>query len=167
MAFVVEDGTGVTGANSLTTVAFASGYWADRGDVGWSGLATDAVREAALIQASEYLSISIKWVAEPQVIGQPLAWPRVDFVGVPEPVQKATARLAYSIAVRQLDLFATVEASDMVRRVKTGSVEIEFSDKALSLADNGAPSFPWLQNLLADYINTSSGGRNSAKAIRV
>ena len=49
MAFVVEDGTGISNSNSYAPVAFADSYFADRNQAEWVG--TDEVKKAALIRA--------------------------------------------------------------------------------------------------------------------
>ena len=37
MAFVVEDGTGLSNSNSFVAVAFADSYFADRNQTAWAG----------------------------------------------------------------------------------------------------------------------------------
>jgi hypothetical protein len=52
---IVEDGSGIVGANSFATVAEADTYFADRGgNTVWDALA-DADKEAALIVATDYI----------------------------------------------------------------------------------------------------------------
>ena len=53
MAFTAEDGTGLADANALCDVTFADAYFEDRRVSAWSG--TDAVKEAALIKATDYI----------------------------------------------------------------------------------------------------------------
>jgi hypothetical protein len=57
MAFYVEDGTGVKGATSYTTVAYFKAYCADHG-INLTGV-LDAVIQAALINATSY--IDTRW----------------------------------------------------------------------------------------------------------
>jgi len=57
MAFTVEDGSGVKGATSYTTVAFFRAYFADRG-IDVSSLTDDQV-QAALVAATDY--IDTRW----------------------------------------------------------------------------------------------------------
>ena len=57
MAFTVEIGTGIVGANSYVTVAEANDYLADRGrsaENGWQSLAGSA-KQSALIKATDYI----------------------------------------------------------------------------------------------------------------
>lgn len=57
MAFIVEDGTGVKGANSYCTVQYMRDYFADRG-VDLTAVA-DAALQASLIAATDY--IDTRW----------------------------------------------------------------------------------------------------------
>lgn len=79
MAFTVEDGTGVTGANSYATVAAFRAYHAERGRAAEDGDYPDAVVQAALIRATDF--IEQRWLG--RFIGQSrllttqgLSWPR-------------------------------------------------------------------------------------------
>lgn len=57
MPLIVENGTGVVGANSYGTVAQADAFFADRNILNWAGVgATTAQKEGYLIQAADYLN---------------------------------------------------------------------------------------------------------------
>lgn len=105
MAFVAEDGTGLSNANSLTSVAYADAYFLDRGVLAWQGPTT--VKEQALVRATDYLSEPgrYRWKGLKKVETQALPWPRTGiFVGpecapvdedsVPDEVQKSACELA-------------------------------------------------------------------------
>lgn len=53
MALVVEDGNGLTNANSYADVAFADAYFSTRAVAAWAG--ANGVKEAALIRATDYI----------------------------------------------------------------------------------------------------------------
>lgn len=53
MAFLVEDGSGVNGANAYMTVAEADTYFTDRGIAGWTGV--DTIKQTALIKATDFI----------------------------------------------------------------------------------------------------------------
>ena len=55
MAIVVEDGTGKSTAESYISVADASTYHTARGNTAWAALTTDALREAALRKATDFM----------------------------------------------------------------------------------------------------------------
>jgi len=113
---IVEDGTGVDGANSYTDIADATAYATLRqfGPFQTWLEADESNRVAALIQATAYLDIRWRFVGEPSVedtgLGDPqeLAWPRtpaVDSEGLDVsdtvPFQIVDATVEY--AVRAID----------------------------------------------------------------
>lgn len=101
MAFTVEDGTGVAGANSLVDVAFADEYFADRGNTVWAALTTEQ-KQSALILASDYASTQYQYKGEKASVEQALAFPRTGVVdpqgqplsGIPSCIKRVVAELA-------------------------------------------------------------------------
>lgn len=71
MALIIEDGTGVAGANSYVTVAEFEAYALERG-VTLTGTPTS---EQLLIRAMDYLE-SLSYIGEIASMGQALQWPR-------------------------------------------------------------------------------------------
>ena len=183
MAFTVETGSGISGANSLVSLAEADAYWTDRNSTAWLAL-TDTQKQAALIAASEYLSGFLAWIGIKSNPNQILAWPRavyfdssgliavsidvvnsrlVDYTGVPVLVRQATIRVAHAVGVAGVDLFGSVSPDAGVKRVKAGSVEVEFDERAVSIGLNGRPDFPWLMDMLRLFVD---GGGQSASVNR-
>ena len=111
MAFTLEDGTGVTGANAYVSEAFVDNYATDRGYEGWGDNDTTA-KEAAIIRASEY--IDKRWGARFKgtrlLSTQGLLWPRENVYdrdgneiaadAVPTQIQKACAEYAMRSAIK-------------------------------------------------------------------
>ena len=54
MTYTVEDGTGVTDANSWATISFINAYFTDRGIATWTGNQT-TIKEPAAIRATDYV----------------------------------------------------------------------------------------------------------------
>lgn len=113
MAIVVETGTGSATAESYISVADASAYFTARGVTAWAALATDALREAALRKATEYMTAVYRsrWQGARFTETQALDWPRAGVVRdswqvgtdeVPVEVQRATAELALRAAAGDL-----------------------------------------------------------------
>ena len=73
---IVEDGTGVVGADSYATVAAADAYHLTRGNTAWAA-ATNAQKEAALINASAYLDAAYNFIGYRATTTQGLQWPRI------------------------------------------------------------------------------------------
>ena len=61
MAFVVEDGSEVAGANAYADVAFVDAYFNDRMITGWSMITDPAKKQANIIAATDY--IDTRWGA--------------------------------------------------------------------------------------------------------
>jgi hypothetical protein len=101
MAFTVEDGTGVVGANSYATVAFADAYFAERGNDVWSAITDDADKESYLIRATDYIEnfFGRRFIGEMVATDQALSWPRTCAspyleTAIPLRLLKATAEYA-------------------------------------------------------------------------
>ena len=71
MALVVEDGTGVEGANSYLTVAELRAFAGDRGLT----LPTDSEVEKLLVKATDYLELK-SYIGDRASDNQGLSWPR-------------------------------------------------------------------------------------------
>ena len=157
MAFTVEDGTVVDGANAFISLAEANAYWDDRGPSAEWTAASDAVKQQAIVKATEYINFAFAWVSEEAVSGQSLAWPRYDYDGLPSELKAATARLASDV-VGGADLAASVESTDHITSVKAGSVKVDFNADAQSaVASVGGVVFPWLNRMLRDYVDGGVG----------
>lgn len=165
MALVVEDGTGKSNANSYALEAEATAYWTDRGGTAWTG-STTPLREAALIKATSY--VDGRYFGQflgmyPKQSTQALQWPRVDAVdyrgyfitGITQALKNAIFEAAMLFLSE--DLNASMERGGMVKRVKVGPVEQEFSDNAP--AD---PVYPAIDQAIRPLLK-SSGGSGSVK----
>jgi hypothetical protein len=168
MAFTVETGSGVAGANSYLSVADADSYWTDRaGDyaglaTAWAAAAT-AAKQASLIRASQYLDGHYTWgTGEKNTSTQGLGWPRSDAYDregwtilstvVPQPVKDACAELAAR------DLAATLGGGDQRRERSSEQVE----GIAVSyVRGSPAKSYPVVDDLLRGLVT----GRGSAKMV--
>jgi len=104
MAFVVEDGTGVSDANSYTSVAFYRAYFTDRGrDV---SAQTDQQIQGFLVRATDFIEkrFGDRWRGSRSTLTQALGFPRTGVVVdgstlgsdvVPLMLQSATAEYGY------------------------------------------------------------------------
>lgn len=103
MAFVVEDGTGLSNSNSLCSVTFADTYFADREVSAWAALTTEK-KQAALISATDYLGMvfEARMQGERGTSTQALCFPRTAFAAVPAGVQKAVAQYALRASTAKL-----------------------------------------------------------------
>jgi hypothetical protein len=160
MALVVEDGTGLSTAESYISVADADTYIASYkgADATWDG-ATDATKEVAARQASKYLDGTNRWKGIKKYSTQTLDWPRVyaydetatAYTGIPTQLEQATAEVMFLIVTGET-ITSTVTKSDQTIREKVGEIEVEYV--------NGAsiqPVYPVVNRLVADL--TVAGGK--------
>lgn len=165
---IVEDGTGLATANSYVSVVYADAYLDDTWDA-----YTTAVKEAALIEATEYVDAiyGSRFMGYPLESDQALEFPRAALYdrygraveGVPDDLQKAVSR--YAALAGAGDLCTTSSSSAMDagtikrKKIKAGAVEsdIEYvvgADSALLAACAGDVI---ADKLLAQYVSTGGG----------
>lgn len=110
MSLIVEDGSGLSTAESYCSVADATTYIDNFGtDATWSALSTTE-QEVCLRKATRYLEGKYhgRWIGERRVTTQKLAWPRVGardvddillpYNELPDELVEATAELARKAA---------------------------------------------------------------------
>jgi hypothetical protein len=171
MPIVVEDGTGLVGANSYASFADWTAYWADRGGAP-AGVQADV--EAALVKGADYLGLRYRFVGQRLSASQGLEWPRVyayrgnpafdahcvPIEGVPVEVVRANIELGKRALAGELAPDPVLDASGQTvisNRKKVGPIEIE-------VAFNGGSStafvkrFPAIDRLLRDLV-VQEGGR--------
>lgn len=118
MSLIVENGSGMSDAESLCSVAQADAYHAGRANAQWA-LLTTLEKEAALRRATDYMTVyRLKWKGVRINTAQALDWPRynvqMEDTGygryaaylpsnvVPVEVIKATAEMALKAAASEL-----------------------------------------------------------------
>ena len=145
MAFTVEDGTGLTAANSYASEAELVTYTGDRG-VDISSYATPA-RESALVNASQYLDqkYGARWKGTRNSRTQGLDWPRygaddrngfsLPSNALPREIKNATCELAIKV-LQGKTLEPDVEAAQPTEGVvQVGPIRRYFKH-------SGSPSSP-------------------------
>lgn len=167
MALVVEDGTGLSNAESYLSVTDANTYFTNLGTTAWTG--TDAVKEAVLRKATQYLDATYSWAGTIASTTQALNWPREgveDSQGrdldntVPRAIENATAELA--LAALSGDLVEITNNSNYAIREKVGDIEVEYR--------SGAPidrQYRYVDRLLNGLYTSTSGYGSTIKLARV
>lgn len=178
---VVEDGAGVAGANSYLSVEDADAYWADRNNSTWADAST-ADKEAALIEASQYLDATFDWVwgNPPWQFGrhvnlttretlqyyaplkkddQGLLWPRISAYDT------RTNRLIEGVPQKVQDATAELSLEALserllptqdraTRREQVGDISVEYMGNALNRR-----SYPLVTRMLSGlYWSSRDGG---------
>lgn len=168
MTLVVENGTGLSNANSYASVATANAYATLRGLTAWTG--TDAVKESALVRATDYLEATYRndWQGNRVSATQALSWPRanvmvdnfvVDDDIVPIPVINGCIELA----IRALTETLLDDQTQRVKREKVDVIEIEYAD-----GSDPAKRFPLVSRMLSPYLFSGSneGGAFTVRVLR-
>ena len=169
--FIVEDGSGVIGAESYVTVAEADAYHVKMGNAGWpqpeSGAdgSVQARKEAALRKAAVFLDAYVlhKANGEKKNPGQGLLFPRtgaVDYSGspvdgnsVPAFYLKAQCEVAL-LAISGVRLTVEEAAGPLLKRTKTDVLEKEWFEGGYGKK----PVFGWLDSLLSGLFGPAVSG---------
>ena len=172
MAFTVETGAALAGANSYATTDEADDYFFDRNMLSWTDAELTA-KEKALLDASQYLDATYRWVGARKTQAQGLGWPRsvardgdgfsiADGI-VPRKVKEAAFELA--LVALTADLLAPLERGGAIKRklekVDVIEEETEYQD--------GAPAhrtYPLVDRMLAGLYESRAGGIN-LRVVRV
>lgn len=166
MALVVEDGTGLSTAESYMSVADATAYHLARGNAAWAGLASDTVREQKLRLASDYMVATYRerWAGWRVNSTQALDWPRYE---VPMPdtvgglvmnyypsnaVPAIVARACAELALRAIDGDLAPDLDAPVVREKVGPIETEYAAGARQ-----STTYRAIDSMLAPLFAASGG----------
>jgi len=146
MAFVVEDGTGVAGANAYITVAEADTIHLDRQNQKWVG--GDLQKQAAIICATDY--VESRWYGK--FLGsrleddQGLSMPRGDICdeagneieGIPDDFKKAIA--IYALKALSEDLYTQIDANTVGKSVNSIKEKVGPIETETKYTENGSSS---------------------------
>lgn len=151
MALTVEDGTGLTNADSYLSLA-AFKAQCDAWGYSYAGK-TDPQLEVALRQASAYIDTKWRYKGNRLTAGQALEFPRSDLydwssyavTGVPTRVKQAVAELAFKGL--SASLHEDLDRGGMVTSEAVGPIKVTYSDKAPA-----GKTFTAAQSFLAPYI---------------
>lgn len=132
MSLIVEDGTGLSDADSYVTLAFADAYFTKRGVAAWEA-ADDDAREAALRRAAEYIDGKFRYKGSRLLVDQAREFPRSSLIdwsgytitGVPARVQHAACELA----LRSLssDLAPDLARGGMIQSESVGPISTTYA----------------------------------------
>lgn len=155
MAFVPEDGSGLSTATSYVSVADADTYHAAHGAPATWTAATDATKEAALMAATVWMDSAYQWRGDIATTTQALKWPRQGIVdadgrdvatnAVPQRVQDCCCYMALQHLSTALD--AALARGGEIAREKVGPLEVEYAGSATP-----GTSFPYSRQIVATLL---------------
>lgn len=163
-ALIIEDGSGVEGANSYATVAQARTYAASRGRAfpatGANG--DESAADTLLLNAMDALEArASEFQGTKTTRNQACQWPRYGVVAegyeydsneIPPNIVKAQILLAIESQTQPLVL-NTTEAGRLTRMKVEGAVELQYADEEAQ-----QPSFPLVEALLAPFFGDGVDG---------
>ena len=152
---VVEDGTGLSNADSFVSVAYADTYFSTRNVTSWASLTN---KEALLIKATDYIEAvySEAWKGTTLNDTQSLSFPRIidDATVYPDRLLKAVCELAYK--ANSGDLLVDVEQRTIEEKIDVITVKYaEYSDQKTQ--------YSMVYGLISPYLMSSGV---SKKAVR-
>lgn len=159
MAIIVEDGTGLSTAQTYVDVAYFTAWANERGlfDVSW----TDAIIEPALvIAAKDWIDGEHEFAGDQVTTTQALDFPRDEWDGVPVDIKQANAYAGYLQlkGLLQVDLAGISTAG----QVESESKSVGTLKKSTTYARNTAQIYSrvlpkQLNNLLKPYLAIDGG----------
>jgi len=152
MALIVEDGTGLSTAESYISTADADTYIASYkgANATWDG-ATTAAKEIAARQATQYLDGKYAWIGQIETSTQALGWPRAyayDEIGalidgLPTKLVQACAEVMFLIVTGET-LTENITRASQLKRKKVDVLEKEWVDGA-----SYQPTYPEVTRLIS------------------
>lgn len=153
MTIIVEDGTGLTTAETYVSVEDADAYHTAMGNTGWTG--TEAAKEVALRRAAQYIDTRYTYRGTRVNLNQALEWPRAFYEmdgrteSWPVPNLKAACCEA---ALRALSDTLTADVStDQVIEETVGPITVRYAAKS------GQTRYPVVDDLLRKYVLAGAG----------
>jgi len=149
MAFTVEDGTGLSDANSLASIVEFDSYCTDRG-IDITGFDQTA-KEVALVKGADYLKIVYydSWTGDKLVETQALSFPRVVETETIFPTDIKYANIELALKANGGDLL-----SDVGQRViseQVSSIKVTYSEYS-----DEQQSYTSVYNLVKPYLSNSN-----------
>jgi hypothetical protein len=172
MSLIVEDGTGIQGAESYATVAYVTAYWAARTNDSnatiWAALNDDGKKEGSLRAATSYLDATwgVMYKGKRRGWVQGLLWPRsgaldndgYELPALPDELKRAVAELAVRASAGPLA--PDVAHGDAVKSEskKVGPLEVSttYVDGASTKVRYGI-----VEGLIASLLTISPGSAGS------
>ena len=141
------------GTDSYLSVADADTYWSDRNNSTWSA-ASEAEKEAALREATQYLDANYTWTGVLSVSDQVLDWPRFgayddegrELSDIPTKVGQSCAELALAALSSRLVPVGSASGQE-TKKEKVGDIEVEYYEGSSTVG-----TYDFVDMLLSSFI---------------
>jgi hypothetical protein len=172
---IVEDGSIVANADSYVTAAEADTYWLTNRNNNAIWLAASVgQKDQALREATQFLDNAYDWLGGRRNYSQSLRWPRVlwwtkdnkvlNVNTIPDAIKVAQMELAIEAVGGRLITGApkaSLERGGMISSESLSGMAIQYSSSA-----PGGISYPFIDLIVADYVQGAKYGALSGEAVR-
>ncbi|MDR1505642.1 MAG: hypothetical protein LBI67_00920 [Treponema sp.] len=174
MALIIEDGSGIPGANAYIGTSFVDEYFLGERLTTWRALEQEG-QESFIISAAGYVDIAFDWQGIRKTPEQGLSWPRTGILfdgfpvdGVPVQVKKAAAETVW-LLIEGEELFST-DSDTEIASEQVDVIKISYREPGEN-GQKAASRFDVLNKLLRGFYKTDaparSGGFSSSRVLRV
>ena len=146
MALVLEDGTGLTNAESYVDESYVNAYFLKRGITEWAGLTN---REQLIIRAMDYIENNYTYQGTKLISTQALQFPRLINGETVYPIALKNAVCELALKSNEEDLLADTDKTTI--REKVGALEVEYDPN-----QDNTKSYNYVNKLLAPYLVSTS-----------
>lgn len=154
---IIEDGTGVSGANSYCDLDFALKYCVEKGYSSWIEL-SEAEQKSYILRGTDFVDNFYEWKGYTRRGQyQSLSFPRdrvyddrgFEIDGIPEKLKKACVEAAYLNSTSGSDsLFGTTDANGKIKRQKVDTLEVEYYEGTKVASDSTLVNYTSIYDIL-------------------
>ena len=146
MALVIENGQGLSNAESYVDVDYVDAYFLKRGLTQWASLTN---REQLIIRAMDYIENNYTYQGAKLVSTQSLQFPRLINGETVYPIALKNAVCELALKSNEEDLLADTDKTTI--REKVGTLEVEYDPN-----QDNIKSYNYVNKLLAPYLVSTS-----------
>ena len=143
---VIEDGTGLSNAESYVDESYVNAYFLKRGINEWASLTN---REQLIIRAMDYIENNYTYQGTKLLSTQSLQFPRLINSETVYPIALKNAACELALKSNEEDLLADTDKTTI--REKVGALEIEYDPN-----QDNTKSYNYVNKLLAPYLVSTS-----------
>lgn len=156
ISLVVEDGTGLSNANSYCDLDYALEYCVMKGYSNWQTLSED-MQKVYLIRGTEFVDNFYNWKGRRGRASQSLSFPRLDLYdddyyqinGIPDKLKKACIEAAFLNASSGSDtLFTTKDENGAIKKQKVDSLEVEYFSNQQNETNQASVDYTTIYDIL-------------------
>ena len=146
MDLVIENGQGLSNAESYVDVDYVDAYFLKRGLTQWASLTN---REQLIIRAMDYIENNYTYQGAKLVSTQALQFPRLINGETVYPIALKNAVCELALKSNEEDLLADTDKTTI--REKVGTLEVEYDPN-----QDNIKSYNYVNKLLAPYLVSTS-----------